>query len=99
MNTIGSISDLPGTPAAYALMGAPAGPSMRPMSVSQTIFDPGSSNRNPSPIKPGDLLGSLGNSSAPCAAEEFRTRFDQFVREMVHGKDVSKIRIVIEKDD
>jgi hypothetical protein len=53
----------------------------------------------PITIKPGDLLKSLGNSSAPCTVDEFRTRFEEFVQEMTRGKDVSKIRIVIEKDD
>ena len=53
----------------------------------------------PITIRPDDLLVSLGNSSAPCTVEEFRTRFDEFVQEMTRGKDVSKIRIVIEKDD
>lgn len=53
----------------------------------------------PITIKPGDLLRSLGNSSAPCTVEEFRARFDEFVQGMTRGKDVSKIRIVIEKDE
>ena len=57
------------------------------------------SGLTPITIKPGNLLGSLGDSSAPCTVDEFRSRFDQFVQDMIRGKDVSKIRIVIEKDE
>ena len=48
------------------------------------------------PIKPNDLLESLGNGGAPCTVDEFRGRFDHFVQEQIRGKDLSKIRIVLE---
>ncbi len=50
-------------------------------------------------VKPGELLSSLSESNAPCTVEQFRSRFENFVQDMIRGKDVNKIRIVIEKGD
>lgn len=57
------------------------------------------SGLTPIGIKPFELLSSLGDGSAPCTVEQFRTRFEDFVQNMVRGKDVNKVRIVIEKGD
>jgi len=57
------------------------------------------SGLTPIGVKPADLLSSLGDGSAPCTVEQFRSRFEDFVQEMIRGKDVNKVRIVIEKRD
>ncbi len=57
------------------------------------------SGLTPIGVKPAELLLSLGDNSAPCTVAQFRTRFDDFVQNMVRGKDVNKVRIVIEKGD
>lgn len=48
-------------------------------------------------VKPSDLIATLGDSNSPCTVEQLKNRFDDFVQQLVRGKDVSKIRIVIEK--
>jgi len=57
------------------------------------------SGLTPITIKSSDLLGSLSDSNAPCTVEQFRSRFEDFVQNMLRGQDVSKVRIVIEKGD
>jgi len=57
------------------------------------------SGLTPITVKSSDLLGSLSDSSAPCTVEQFKSRFEEFVQEMTRGKDVAKIRIIIEKTD
>ena len=57
------------------------------------------SGLTPIGVKPADLLSSLSDGSAPCTVEQFRSRFEDFVQNMVRGKDVNKVRIIIEKGD
>ncbi len=52
----------------------------------------------PIKVKPGDLLSKLSDGSASCTVEQFRKRFDEFVTEMTRGKEVEKVRIVIEDE-
>lgn len=51
----------------------------------------------PLAVKPADLLTALGDGNTPCTVEQFRNRFEDFVQEMTRGKDVSKVRIIVEK--
>ena len=55
------------------------------------------SGLTPIGVNPADLLSSLSESNAPCTVEQFRSRFENFVQDMIRGKDVNKVRIVIEK--
>ena len=50
-------------------------------------------------VKPSDLLTKLSDGSASCTVDQFRKRFDEFVTDMTRGKDVSKVRIVINKEE
>lgn len=57
------------------------------------------SGLTPINVKPSDLLTKLSDGSASCTVDQFRKRFDEFVTEMTRGKDVSKVRIVINKEE
>ena len=57
------------------------------------------SGLTPINVKPSDLLTKLSDGSASCTVDQFRKRFDEFVTEMIRGKDVSKVRIVINKEE
>ena len=52
----------------------------------------------PIKVEPGELIGKLSDGSASCTVEQFRQRFDEFVTEMTRGKEVEKVRIVIEDE-
>jgi len=51
------------------------------------------------PVRIPELLGDLGGGSAPCSVEEFRKRVDAFLERITRGKEVSKVRLVIEVGD
>jgi energy-coupling factor transporter ATP-binding protein EcfA2 len=51
------------------------------------------------PIRPKELLEHLGGNGAPFTVEQFRTRFDEFVQKLTRGKEVSKVRLVIDKGE
>jgi hypothetical protein len=51
----------------------------------------------PIPVTPTALIEALGEGNTPCTVEQFRSRFDDFVQQITRGKDVSKVRIMIEK--
>ena len=57
------------------------------------------SGLTPIKVKPGALLNKLSDGSASCTVDQFRKRFDEFVTEMTRGKEVEKVRIVIENED
>ena len=45
------------------------------------------------------LLSALTDGGAPCTVAEIKQRFDGFVTELTKGKDVARVRFVIEKND
>ena len=57
------------------------------------------SGLTPINVKPGDLLNKLRDGSASCTVKQFQKRFEEFVTEMTRGKEVEKVRIVIENED
>lgn len=46
-------------------------------------------------VTQNDLMAALSDSNSPCTIDHFRTRFEEFVQQLVRGKDISKIRITI----
>ncbi len=44
------------------------------------------------------LLSALTDGGAPCTVAEIKQRFEGFVAELTKGKDVARVRFVIEKD-
>ncbi len=51
------------------------------------------------PIRLPELLNSLGDSTAPCTVEQLRKRFEEFLEKLTRGKDLAKVRLIIEKGD
>jgi hypothetical protein len=51
------------------------------------------------PVRLSDLLGVMGNSGAPCTVEEFRSRIETFLQKLTKGKELAKVRLVIEAGD
>ena len=49
------------------------------------------------PIHLDDLLGSLGDTGSPLTLDQFRSRVDEFVQKLTRGKELARIRLVIEK--
>ena len=47
-------------------------------------------------IQPEDILRVLMGSGAPATVEDLRRRFDELLARVTRGKDVEKVRIVIE---
>ncbi len=50
-------------------------------------------------IQLNDLLESLGDTSAPCTVEQLRSRFEEFLQRITRGKEVAKVRLVIDKGE
>jgi energy-coupling factor transporter ATP-binding protein EcfA2 len=50
-------------------------------------------------IRLNDLLESLGDASAPCTVEQLRSRFEEFLQKITRGKEVGKVRLVIDKGE
>ena len=48
-------------------------------------------------VLPIDLLDTLGDTGAPCTVEQIRTRFDDFLQKITRGKELAKVRIVIDR--
>lgn len=51
------------------------------------------------PVKPAELLAALGDGGAPCTVEQLQTRFEGFVTKITRGKEPSKVRLVIDRDE
>lgn len=47
-------------------------------------------------IKTGDLCAALGEGGWPCTVEELRQRFEKHLTTLTKGRDVKKIRVVLE---
>jgi hypothetical protein len=47
-------------------------------------------------LKSSDLQNALSDGGLPCTVGDLRERFDRYVANLTKGKDVSKVRIVIE---
>jgi Family of unknown function (DUF6079) len=47
------------------------------------------------PVRISDLLGEVGGT-APCTVEDFRRRIETFLEKITRGKEVSKVRLVIQ---
>ena len=50
-------------------------------------------------VSHADLLNMLSECDTPCTVDDLRSQLEAFIQQLVKGKDVSKIRIVIERDD
>ena len=50
-------------------------------------------------VDPKDLLNKLSEGSTSFRVEQFKKRFEDFVTELTRGKDIDKVRIVIDKKD
>ncbi len=57
------------------------------------------SGLEPIVVTTGSLLGALGEVAGPCTVEQFRSRFEDFVRRLTEGKNAGKVRIRIEQPD
>ncbi len=57
------------------------------------------SGLTPIPVKPSALIEALDEDNAPSTVDQFKDRFDKFVQKLVKGSDVSKVRIIVEKED
>jgi hypothetical protein len=57
------------------------------------------SGLTPIKVNPNQLLHKLSDGSASCTVDQFRERFDDFVNDMIRGKEVNKVRIVIEEEE
>ena len=51
------------------------------------------------PVRISDLLGEVGGTSAPCTVDDFRKRIETFLERITKGKEISKVRLVIEIGD
>ena len=51
------------------------------------------------PVRLSDLLREVGGSSAPCTVEDFRKRIETFLDRITKGKEISRVRLVIETGD
>jgi hypothetical protein len=51
------------------------------------------------PVRLSDLLEEVGGISAPCTVEDFRKRIETFLERITRGKEVSRVRLVIETGD
>jgi hypothetical protein len=52
----------------------------------------------PIQVAPADLIAALGGNT-PSTVDDLRSHFDDFVQQLTRGKDVSKVRIMIQKGD
>jgi hypothetical protein len=50
-------------------------------------------------VKLHDLLAELGGGNAPCTVEEFKSRIEAFVQKITRGKELVKVRLVIDKGE
>jgi hypothetical protein len=50
-------------------------------------------------VKPDDLLDTLSCGGAPCTVEQLRTRFEEFLQRITRGREVSKVRLVIDRGE
>jgi hypothetical protein len=46
-------------------------------------------------IKPSELVEALSDKGAPCTIDQIRERFDSFLQKLTQGKEVGKLRLVI----
>jgi len=51
------------------------------------------------PVRLTDLLGDVGGSSAPCTVDEFRARIETFLQKITKGKELAKVRLVIDASE
>lgn len=56
------------------------------------------SGLTPISVTASALLAALSDGGAPCTVEQLNERFEKFVQELIHGSDISKVRIIIQKD-
>jgi hypothetical protein len=46
-------------------------------------------------IKPSELVEALSDKGAPCTIDQIRERFENFLQKLTQGKEVGKLRLVI----
>ncbi len=49
-------------------------------------------------VKPGDLQRVLLAGGSPCTVEEMKNRFNEYLNELTRGKDLSRVRMVVENE-
>jgi hypothetical protein len=50
-------------------------------------------------VRLSELLGEIDGSSAPCTMDDLRRRIESFLERITRGKEVAKVRLVIEAGD
>jgi hypothetical protein len=50
-------------------------------------------------VRPAELLDTLSDSGAPCTIDQLRTRFDDFLQNITRGKELAKVRLVIDRGE
>jgi hypothetical protein len=48
------------------------------------------------PVRISELLSDLAGGSAPCTVDEFRNRIETYLQRITRGKEIAKVRLVIE---
>ncbi len=51
------------------------------------------------PVRVTELLSDISGGNAPCTVADFKKRIDDFLEKITRGKEVSKVRLVIERGD
>lgn len=51
------------------------------------------------PVRLSDLITTFGEASGSYTVEQLRTRFEEFLQKLTRGREVSKVRLVIEKGE
>jgi len=51
------------------------------------------------PVRVSELLSDLSGGNAPCTVEEFKSRFEAFLQKITKGKELPRVRLVIDKGE
>ena len=51
------------------------------------------------PVRPSELFDALGDGGAPCTVKQLQDRFEAFVQKITQGKELSKVRLVIDRGE
>jgi len=50
-------------------------------------------------VTPADILDTLSGGGAPCTVEQLRTRFEEFLQKITRGREMAKVRLVIDRGE
>jgi energy-coupling factor transporter ATP-binding protein EcfA2 len=51
------------------------------------------------PVRPAELLAALSDGGAPCTVEQIKARFEEFITKVTRGKELAKVRLVIDRGE